>query len=163
MSIIVDVRIDTAQVQAIMAILQARLSSPGLHGWLHGVMVPFLQNRAINRFANEGDEVTGKWTPLKASTVMIRQAHGHPGDHPINVRTGQMRNFIVAAPGSTKGSAGYAALTWPGPVPTGKMMTKVQTAQVGNPGANTVARPILGVGPNDSIFAIAALTQYLLA
>lgn len=156
--------VDPQDAVARMYRIGNRLSMLGLQSFMHGVVVPWLQMRAADRFANEGDDAVGQWTPLKQATMYLRMNQGFPAAHPINVRTGQMRNFILGAHGNVTAAPGVASLNWPGP--TGRVKSideKIRTAQMGKPNPATVARPVLGVSMTDTIFVMAATTAYVVS
>jgi hypothetical protein len=163
LGVFADVQVDAADFNMKMAILQVRLSASGLQDFMENTMVPFLQMRADRRFAIEGDEVSGRWLPLKRATTLMRLRQGYPPQHPINVRSGQMKTWITSADGNVRAQHGMADLTWPGNPPGGTMLKKIQTAQMGQAYPSTAPRPVIGVGDDDNIFALAQLTQYLLS
>lgn len=156
------VHVDATSAIARMQRIGVKLSMTGLQAFMHGTVVPWLQMRAADRFSQEGDDAVGKWSPLKQATMYLRANQGFPPAHPINVRTGQMRNFIVHASGNVTAAPGIASLNWPGP--TGRIKSideKIRTAQMGKPSPSTVARPVLAVSMKDTIFVMAATTAYL--
>lgn len=158
----VDIIADVSNTMRAMGILQTRLQFAGLENFLQQQVVPWLRSRAGARFAAEGDDVSGPWTPLSRATQMIRAKKGFPPAHPINKRTGEMEGFLLRADGQIRGSAGYASLNWPGNSGrTRNIDQKIRTAQgmtVGTP-----ARPVLGLGQPDDIFINSQLLSYLLS
>jgi len=132
-----------------------------LAGWLSGTVVGILQARAHTRFDTEGDDaVGGPWEPLSPVTVKIRESIGFPGAHPINHRTGQLRNFVTGDQGVLTSSAGSVLLSWPRE-PGGRMLKKLTTAQSGNDRAP--ARPVLGVDFADAELIAQSLRAHLFA
>lgn len=142
--------------------LQIRLSAAGLETFMQHTVVPWLQARAVQRFASEGDDAVGKWTPLRRATELFRARQGFPPAHPINIRTHQMRDFIVNADGTISGGPGYASVNWPGGQGRGKKIAeKIRAAQ--GLTAGTVARPVLGLSITDDIFISSQLLVHLMS
>ena len=118
---------------------------------------PILEERAKARFANEGgEEVGGAWAALRPYTVEKRGSA-----HPINVRTGQMRDHILqrepdAMPNSLGGS-----LWFPKRGGSAKALAKVKTAQMGDEKSRTVARPVLGVSAKDMELILVATALHI--
>ena len=136
-------------VQAMLAHLQNKLSPPNLGAFLLGQVDPYLRNRVADRFAAEGDDVSGKWLPLQPATETIRASQGYSPAHPINRRTDEMRDHLLySASGVSMGVAG-TTLTYPGNAPSGELEDKMTTAQVGRSYPDTPARPVLGMNQND--------------
>jgi len=154
--------VNTAVARAILTGLQIKLSPPAMMAWMQAAVVPYIQQRVANRFAGEGDDVVGKWHPLKVETEAIRLKAGYGGAHPINVRTGQMKNFLTGSFGSTISAGGITELEFPnqGSV-TGQLAQKIMTAQMGTAIPPTQARPVLGLNINDNMALTALLSGYL--
>lgn len=136
-------------VQAMLAHLQNKLSPPNLGAFLLGQVDPYLRARADARFQSEGDDVTGKWAPLEQATEMIRASQGFPAAHPINERTGELRDYLANAPSAVSMNVIGTTLTYPGAAPSGELADKMATAQAGRSYPETVARPVLGMNHND--------------
>lgn len=143
--------------------LKERMELAKLTVFLKTAVVQYIQARVAKRFQSEGDDVTGRWTPLAVETELIRAAQGFPPSHPINVRTGEMMQFLVADSGDAIGSGGFAVLTYPSQPPTGELERKMRTAQLGKPFPSTPPRPVLGLNMNDNIFITAELAGYLMS
>jgi hypothetical protein len=137
--------------------LELMLSAGMIGGYLKAVVEPYLQERASARFAGEGDDVVGKWSPLKPATVAIRQHKGFPGEHPINVRTGELEQYVTGDPGFVAPDPFGATLTWPGDPQGAELEHKVQVAQVGED--RTIPRPVIGVNERDLMFVLASLSM----
>lgn len=138
--------------------LQLLLGTEGLLTFLGTTVAPYLRERAEERFAMEGDDVTGPWAPLSDVTVAIREGTGFPGAHPINRRTGELEEWVTqgnyfaypVAPNT-------AAMRFPGTQPSASVARKYQTAQRGKTSPTTPPRPVLGVNEKDLLFVTAAL------
>lgn len=105
----------------------------------------YLEERARQRFANEGDDVSGAWAALKPYTVEKRGSA-----HPINVRTGAMKSHILdPQPDATPNTLG-GTLYFPKRGGSRKVLEKVKVAQQGSKSPYpTVPRPVLGVNAHD--------------
>lgn len=142
--------------------LSVLMSDEGLAAFLGTTMGPYLQQRGQKRFAGQGDDVSGAWAPLSPATIQIR-ADGGYGPGPINRRTGELENWVVASGWDAYPITKGATMRFPGKKPTGKLKEKVITAQQGRDGSEgpdnprTVPRPVLGVNENDLLFFQTAL------
>ena len=147
------------EVQHLLERLDVALSPAALAEFFLGAEVgPYLLGRIENRFEQEGDDVSGAWAPLKDATQSIRAALGFQPAHPINVRTGELLQFLMhgwqAAP-----EAFGASLTVPDNDPTGELEEKMMMAQAGGPRA--VPRPVLGMNLTDLAVVLMELDRYL--
>jgi len=158
------ITVDASGPQRMLRKLDLALTSSGLQIFLGTAVGPYLKKRASDRFASEGDDVTGKWAELLPATQAIRQMGQWPvgASHPINRRSGELENWVtksnvLAVPTSTG-----AALQYPRDAPKGELRKKVKTAQEGGQAPNarnpTVPRPVLGVNETD----LAAISQMLI-
>lgn len=152
---------DSRNVQLMLERLGDALDTVGLYTFLNASVGPWLQQRAQERFADEGDDVVGKWAPLQAYTVQMRQSQGFPGDHPINRRTGELENYIVNGGWDVTATPVLATLTYPGNLPNASEATKVAAAQMGVQHPSTVPRPVLGMNEADLAFVMAALGTHV--
>lgn len=131
-----------------LAQLDLLLSPVSIAGFLKNFVVGYLQRAAAERFAMEGDEAVGRWTPLKESTLRIRGEQGFPSG-PINVRTGELREYVTANQGSLGVDIG-ATLQWPTNLPEGTdLMYKYRVAQTGTMSGRVPARPVVGMSFRD--------------
>jgi hypothetical protein len=140
------------------------LSSTRLATFMTTSMLPYLRRRAKERFASEGDDVSGKWAPLTEATNEIRQRGGFPPEHPINQRTHGLYQWITAgAVPLLEISSTSTTMTWPGNV-SGDMSDKFSTAQKGKSKGGrygaTPARPVVGLGLADATSAISLLSMW---
>lgn len=140
---------DIKGVQAMLSHLETKLLSPAVGAWLTAEVQPYLQERLKQRFDAEGDDVVGKWVPLTAATEAIRTSQGFPAAHPINDRTGELRNYLLNTPGAVNMSPAGATLTMPGTPASGELADKLKTAQSGRDNPLTVPRPVLGMNEAD--------------
>jgi len=157
----VQIDADASEVTKVIQHLQDKLSPTGLSVFLNTMVDPYIRNRIDQRFGSEGDDVSGAWHPLEQATQQIRAAYGYPPDHPINVRTGKMRSFLVHTQSDVQPNGMGATLTHP-PL-TGDPITlkKIKTAQTGSSSPATPARPVIGLNQNDDLFITSELVVYL--
>lgn len=153
---------DQAGVQAMLLRLEAALSPPGVGAFLKGVVDPILRVRASDRFRSEGDDVSGQWAPLMASTQAIRASGSYGAAHPINRRTGRLENYITGTPSNLQTFAGGGRLIFPGTQAQGDTADKVRTAQVGASYPKTVPRPVLGVNERDLELVLVGLATHIM-
>jgi len=142
------------------------LSPEGMSAFMSVVMVPYLKDRAKERFEDEGDDVSGKWEPLKPATQAIRA--GNPDwnvgpDHPINVRTHELENYIIGSNALVRPNDLGAQMQYPARPSTKRTIRdKMKTAQTGSSNPRTVARPVLGMNEADMIYMQLALVKHIL-
>lgn len=134
--------------------LQAMLTFQGVE------VEKILEHRASARFAQEGDDASGGWAPLLDSTIAIRQTQGY-GSGPINVRTGQLEDYITNGGSQVKAIGSDTELTYPKPTSDPLMMAKVRTAQRGKNWPPTVPRPVLAVNETDMSEVMVALSFHI--
>lgn len=125
----VRVTVETADVTAMILKLQDRLSPNMLKLFLIERAHRDLRTRAEQRFVSEGDDATGPWQQLAFATGMIRMYQGFQPFHPINVRTGKLRSFVLNS-FTVRALARGATLTMPGDA-TGEIWKKFLQAQQG--------------------------------
>lgn len=140
--------------------LETKVSPPGLTTWMEADVDPWLRQRAQDRFTNEGDDVVGAWLPLSPYTQMIRQQMGYGADHPINVRTGELENYITSAGSIFETGVGVTLETPGGTVPP-EMAVKIITAQQGSSFPPTPPRPVLGVNERDLEAIMVTLANWI--
>lgn len=157
---------DSKYVEKMLDHLDQKLGPQGLTAFLSMTVFPYLMKRAKQRFADEGDSAVGKWAPLAPATEVIRQQMGYGGAHPINVRTGELERYITqgSVTSSVQASPMGAFLQHPSSSPSGKLKSKLKTAQKGDPkfGRSGVPpRPVLGMDEVDLGFIITALAFFV--
>jgi hypothetical protein len=157
---------DASYVHRMLDHLDNKLGPQGLTAFLSMTVFPYLMDRAKQRFQDEGDDVVGKWAPLAPATEVIRQSMGYGGAHPINVRTGELERYITqgSPSASVQASPLGAFLQHPASAPSGKLKSKVKTAQQGDPkfGRNgTPPRPVLGMNEVDLGYVMTALAFFV--
>jgi len=129
--------------------------------FLRGPVVTTLQLRASERFAAQGDDASGKWAPLRWPTEQIRAFQGFGPKWPINIRTGDMRDWLLGDGGEVRAyRGGHARVNWPNK-PSGELGEKYSTAQKGNKKKNTVARPIVAMNAADSTLVRTEFSAWL--
>jgi hypothetical protein len=151
------------EAQRTLFALRQTLAPMHITLYLAQVLRPYLQKKAEARFLSEGDAaVGGQWAPLSEATERIRESKGLGGAHPINVRTGQLQNFVTTT-GDVYPNALSAVLAMPGWKGKGgsqELVDKVETAQLGNENG-APPRPVLGLDIADLSFALVSLRQFI--
>ena len=138
------VTVVTTDVTAMVLKLQDRLSPSALKGFLIERAHRDLRLRAEQRFSSEGDDATGPWQQLAYATGRIRMFQGYGPFHPINVRTGKLKSFVLNS-FTIKAQSRGVTLMMPGSA-TGELMAKFRTAQQGGGGKARTSRPTTGEG-----------------
>lgn len=162
MFVSVAYHVDSAAARLMLSSLELKMSAAPMAAFMQSSVVSYIQTRIANRFAQEGDDVSGPWHPLAQETEVIRQRHGYPGAHPINVRTGQLRAFTTGSFGDVLSGGGNAQLSYPaGSNMTTQLMRKLLTAQMGSAYPVTPARPVLGFNMDDNIALTALVAGYM--
>lgn len=158
----VHIVIDAKRVDALLARLDTALSPLGIAQFMKVSVDTWIRRRVKDRFASEGDDAVGAWLPLSPTTREIRAAHGFPPDGPINVRTGQLEEYITqgAIERITPTSYG-ASYVYPELGFGGELRTKYDTAQRGKPHPRTVARPVIGLSERDLAYVLSALGMWI--
>jgi len=136
----VIVHVEDAAVQALLNHLRNKLTPMGLIEWMHTRAHVILRERASTRFSGEGDDAVSPWIDLAFATGRIRAAQGYSPYHPINVRSGALRNFILNS-FTVRPSASGAVMMMPGNA-SGVLLSKLRVAQQGGKRVETqVSRP----------------------
>lgn len=159
---------DASAVYYMLRGLEASLGVSGMNMFFVGTLTPYLRQRAERRFAGEGDDVVGRWAPLKPATLSIRQSGIDSGDffgisaaHPINVRTHDLEDYIVGGRGDIFHTGASSGVVYPQVRTPKRMKKKLETAQGGRLKPKTVARPVLGVNATDLFFTVSALAIHI--
>ena len=151
----------STQVDRILHYFSIILSPIGFAVFLNLYVGPYLQDRAVNRFKGEGDDVTGSWDALQSSTQEVRARQGLGSDHPINVRTTEMENWITGGSWDVRENIYGATLTFPGGTPSPSVKEKLTTAQIGRNFPPTAPRPVLGMNERDLAYIMATMAFWI--
>lgn len=151
----------------LLGAVEAALTAQSLETWLVGDVHTYLSEEIGLRFAYEGDKKSGNWPALADATNRIRESQGFPGQTPINIRTGQLRDWVTTHYDVMPEGEG-ATLLIPGDPPTTTLATKLETAQLGRPDnvipgyAPTPPRPILALDETDAAVILESLNRHLI-
>jgi hypothetical protein len=157
----VDVNVDSAAVMADIQHLMNTTDAPGLRKFLEDTADPYLQTRVRDRFSGEGDDASGQWLPLKPATESIRAALGYGPAHPINVRTGDMQDYLTNSRADVATLGQGAVLTFPPKGADALTAQKIETAQVGKNWPPTPARPVVALSVTDEAAIVMDLADYI--
>lgn len=151
---LIDIQItgDSRDVEMRLMGMQRAFESERVAAWLVAAVDPYLRAKIDYSFGKETDPEGEPWLPLSPATVAIRQGKHFSGQHPINVRTGQMKRHLLDTPPRIAITTLGATMWSPGDTGSPETAKKVKTAQLGGQtpeGRNVPARPVLGVGPED--------------
>lgn len=160
---------DASSVEFFLDRINTALNPVALVEFLTGQVVPWLNARGAERFRGEGDDVVGKWQPLQMSTQLERIRGKQQGlwdigpDHPINVRTHELEDYITHSLGYTLPSSLGATLTYPDPKDANaSIKEKMKTAQQGRTSPSTVPRPVLGINERDLAYVLQRLATHVM-
>lgn len=141
-------KFDDTSVDALLKKISAAFSATRSAEFLAGPADEWFRKRVSDRFAAEGDDATGGWAPLaQPATGDYRERGGYGREHPINVRTGELRRWMETEGIVTTASETAAVLSLPGPQPSQVGALKFQHAQLG--GDSYPARPVLAFNATD--------------
>jgi len=157
-----QITVQSRDVEAAIRVLGYTTSPSALAYFMNTRAKQWLQRRARQRFAEEGDDAVGSWRSLKESTVEIRQAQGFVPIR-INRRTSALHNWVTRADGQVLSSQAVTQLTWPGNPTSAEMAKKIATAQRGSASPHTVARPVVGVSETDLFVLLELLGDFVLS
>lgn len=152
--------VQAEQVERAYAEMALKVSPVGMAGYLQAFVDPWIRERAEARFSDEGDDVVGKWAPLQEVTANFRAQAGYGAYHPINERTGELRDYITNSPNNVNIHPAGATLQMPGQPPTGELEAKVKRAQKGSQSPNTPARPVMGMNEGDLAFVLTSMSAW---
>lgn len=159
---------DEAAVTTAIKGLSEILSAKGFRDLTLNNVLPYLRRQTRKTFNTETDPGGTAWARLTEATERIREFHGYPPAHPINVRTKAMRSFIlgtfdlsgVVSPGQHSVRLIYPQTNFP----SGDMLNKITHAQRGGVvnGRPFPARPVIGYGPNDQDVILAMAGRWFI-
>jgi hypothetical protein len=123
-----------------------------------------IMERMEKRFEDQGDDASGTWKELSEVSTKFREAAGYGGQGPINVRTGEMKSWLMDVGGETVMIGGGALYTFPGTAPYDTATAeKFKTAQSGKSDPYTVARPVVAMSATDMLEIMGHLHVFITA
>lgn len=158
--VILETKVDNKRPTLHFRALQKRVEGAGLAAFMQGFAAPLLQDRARARFAEEGDDASGKWKPLVDATIARREKKGQVPIK-INDRTGLMRKWVENAPGKIVAVKASAALEWPGTPDNRTTGKKLKVAQTGLSDPYTPPRPVVAIDGGDMLTILVALESWV--
>lgn len=136
-----------------------------LERWLRMAAHPHFTNEIVQRFAYQGDRVSGHWPDASEATEAMKENLEFDAEA-LNIRTGEMFDFLTSkAQFSVAGD--QAMMSLPGRRPNPLMTRKIRTAQFGsndNPideFGPTPPRPVLGFDEQDMEFLLRSLERWV--
>lgn len=167
MPVRVDIDIYADDALGVLARLDTCFNAEGMTSFMGGDVLPWLRQRAAGRFATEGDDASGKWAPLKPSTVDIREGGIERGiwpgispEHPINQRTGIMHDYIARGRAEIVSGGPSTTMYFPRRTPpTPQLANKIKRAQVGD--SRTARRPVLAINQTDVTEIVSRLAYFI--
>lgn len=164
---IIDVDIEVKEVEELLDRLDTCFSPAGMAQFMRRDVAPYLRSRAAKRFSGGGDDASGAWVPLAHSTTLRRargiasgEYSGIGPDSPINVMRGEMRDYIIYAPGDITTGEDVTLHFPKRGAHSRNMGPKIGTAQRGA-GSRTPARPVLAVSQIDVNSIAMEMTHFI--
>lgn len=144
--------------------MNTTVSGPALADFMAMEVYPYFRERAQARFAEQGDDASGKWPALHEATQRFRMHAGHGATEPINRRTGQLEKYILGASPALVITADSVTMVYPGNLPDDRVLSrKYKVAQTGsNTKPYTAPRPVIAMNSTDWAFVYAALDRYIM-
>ena len=152
-----------------LKVIEEKLRPESVGLWMNGPATEYFQQRALDRFASQGDDVSGgAWKALKKSTQDRREweaqkfGYNISGKRPINVRSGQLHEWVTDnVAGGEPVPEGWHYM-YPLHLPRdGTMATKLETAQKGKDSNDAPPRPVLGVSVVDAEIVTSMMESWL--
>lgn len=156
------VSVDISSAELSMSKILANLSDTSLAGFLETVVAHRFSERADERFAMGGDSASGKWAPLSPATIEIRKNLGYTsgaGQGEINVRTGNLREWLVNPTTMTVPDGLGVSMAWPGPEADATISDALAQAAGKKKGPE---RPVIAYDAADVGFILSSLTAWTL-
>lgn len=170
----IEVTIDPDDARRIDELIDriSRVVEPSsLFTFLKDESLPYLRARAANRFITEGDDASGKWRPLTETSERFRawaaRKYGLPikADHPINRRTGQLKNWVMRSYKIEQFGYAGAQLQMPGTRSSDRWLEqKYRHAQQGGFTrwySGFGPRPVMAINQRDNTAITSSLKQWL--
>ena len=156
----VSFEVDIAEPTAMLVEKISNTSAPVLAKWMATRAIPWLADRAEARFDEEGDDASGPWPPLAYPTQQIRSFEGYGATGPINVRTGELQDYVVGSAGDIRATSYTASLKWPDAT-AGELTRKMISAQRGRKSPPTPPRPVVAFSEVDRSNLISSLQDWV--
>jgi hypothetical protein len=164
---VLTVFVQAKSVEALLMRASVAVSPESMVMWLSGPMKSAIQGRAQERFVNEGDDVSnGPWEQLSEATQNWRNSYGFGPSHPINVRSGQLEDYVTRSAAAVVPTSWGASMVYPGSPPgggalAGTLHTKFVGAQRGE--GSAPPREVLGLTTTDLELGLTSLTGWIVA
>lgn len=157
----------TGEVFALLDRLEISLTSSSLRYFLEKSVWPVYLREIEERFVSHGDSTVGRWRPLRAATLDIKERLGVPYPSYQNIRTGELLDFVTRGQRShiSLPTEGGAELTFPREPDDPVTLRKFLVAQMGSQERNwlnpamgpTPPRPVIGINPNTDMVRLIKL------
>lgn len=139
-----DVEVESDDVEDMLDRVTLWMDDSHLSPFVREAFGDIMQESASDRFSTESSGGT-PWAPLKPATLRRRVEAGYPAAHPINVRSGKMRSFLIHSVPQGGSAGSEIEYSWPERA-TGELYMKILRAQ----GWTRVdTRPVIDVDATD--------------
>lgn len=159
-----SITVNTTALESRLSGIEENLSEASMAAFLMGTVSPRLSRQANKRFAKSGDAASGKWPALAPSTVEIRKSMGFtPGTRQgeINVRTGELRDWLVNPMPSVVHDGAGTTLHWPADQPRSAHLRR-KLAQAAGKGRDGKERFVVAFDADDVMFIQTALEKFVM-
>lgn len=139
-------------------------SGPAQAGFMSGTVSPYLSRQAAQRFEDSKDASGAKWAPLKPATVSWRVGLGFSpgtGKGEINVRTGNLRDWLKYPSIAATPTADGALMAWPSKTAGTESMQNRLAQAAGE--LNGPARWAIGYNANDVAHILGTMQAFLVS
>lgn len=160
----IDVDVDTSLAEKVIGGVLDNAGDASLALFLMGNVAPRLSRQAKKRFASSGDDASGQWPALAPSTVEIRKSLGFtPGTRKgeINVRTGELQDWLVNPDPSVMYDGVGTTLAWPADQPKSAGLRR-KLAQAAGKGRGGKERFVVAFDFDDVAYIQSSLETFLL-
>lgn len=166
----VEISVETSDVERLLTSAELALSPIGMKRFVDTWAADYFRERAKRSFDTESDPATGVWKPLGQAANNLREYDGFPPAHPINVRTGELRSWLVNSRGTSLVLGSTVEYWFPELIaPSGPAEAKLHTAQLGRPtgynwlfpGHATPARPVTSITGGDVGAVLLGMVDHL--
>lgn len=175
---ILDIRVDKKEVDLALINVRRAISPNGLALFHTSFTTPYLRQQIGSHFDKQGWS-GGAWERLALFTQERRRSLGYHPSFPINIRSGEMYNFLVhqAAFGLTVDGVGVTYV-YPGTLGDDLMASKITVAQKGGMATHdsetlrtgnrktryraAPARPVMELTPGDATAIVEALNRFII-
>lgn len=91
----IEIEVNALDVERMLSLAEDSFSEPRVMHWMNTDLHDYFASETISRFSDGIDRNTGVWRKLSDATEHLREQQGYDPDWPINVRTGELFDYVV--------------------------------------------------------------------